>query len=310
MATVAGMPPQPYRPRPLQWRVFRGTDAVARNLLTDNQLRSSAWVRVRHNVYADARLDHDHRLACTATGIWLPDGAAIAGPSAAYLYGVEHAASYADDVHVLTAPDRRVEPMSGVRVHHHPVSDDEIVSVDGTTRTTPSRTAWDVAVWLDLIPAVAIVDGLLALNLVDLGGLRGLAESRRGQRGARRAARVFDLADGRAQSPPESVLRVRLVLAGLPRPEPQHPVALANGSVYHPDLPWPEYRVAAEYDGEWHGAPDQLHRDRRRLNQLVAAGWIMLHATKQHLTPQGFAGFARQARAALRTRGWRGGRRP
>ncbi|MEE3918771.1 hypothetical protein V2I01_10850 [Micromonospora sp. BRA006-A] len=34
--------------------------------------------------------------------------------------------------------------------------------------------------------------------------------------GGRRAAWVFGLTDGLAQSPPESHLRVRLVLAGLP----------------------------------------------------------------------------------------------
>ena len=54
-----------------------------------------------------------------------------------------------------------------------------------------------------------------------------------------RAGLVFGLADGRAESPPESRLRVRLVLAGLPPPVSQHPVRLPNGAVAHPDLAWP-----------------------------------------------------------------------
>lgn len=299
------MPPQPYRPRPLQWQVFRGTEAVASKLLTVHQLRSAAWVRVRHDAYADARLDHDHRLACDATALWLPEGAAIAGPSAAYLYGVEHAATFADDVHVITPPTNRVEPRKGVKVHHTPVDASEIVTVGEVRRTRPLRTAWDVANWLDLVPAVTVLDGLLRLGLVDRGSLTALAADRSGQRGGRRAGRAFDLADGRAQSPPESQLRVRLVLAGLPRPVPQHPVRLPGGAVYHPDLPWPEYQVAMEYDGHWHSEPDQLHRDRRRLNQLVAAGWLVLHATSRRLN-RDLPGLVREAREALRSRGWRG----
>lgn len=300
------MPRTPYRPRVLQWQVFRGVDAVAAALLTGHQLRSSAWTRVQHDTYADARLDRDHRLTCEATALWLPPDAAIAGPSAAYLYGVEHAAGFRDDVHIVTPPAARVAARGGVRVHHAQLDAGDLTTVGGVARTTPLRTAWDLASWLELPRAVSIIDGLLRLELFDPAGLDRLAQARAGQRGARLAATAFDLADSRAQSPPESVLRVRLVRAGLPRPTPQHPVRLPDGGVYHPDLPWPEYRVAVEYDGLWHGAdPDQHHRDRRRLNRLVAAGWIVLHVTSRRLH-QDFPGILREAREALRGRGWRG----
>ncbi|HET6214619.1 MAG TPA: hypothetical protein VFE14_17270 [Micromonosporaceae bacterium] len=45
-------------------------------------------------MYADARLDRDHELACRAVALRLPPGVAIAGPSAAYLHGIEFAAGY------------------------------------------------------------------------------------------------------------------------------------------------------------------------------------------------------------------------
>ena len=66
------------RPPELEWRVFRGTDAVGRGLVTPHQLRSSAWVRVRHDVYADARLSRSHALACRAALLRVPDTAVIA----------------------------------------------------------------------------------------------------------------------------------------------------------------------------------------------------------------------------------------
>ena len=111
------------------------------------------------------------------------------------------------------------------------------------------------------------------------------------------------LADGRAQSPPESVLRVRLVLAGLPRPVAQFPVRIGSVTL-HPDLAWPEYLVAMEYDGLWHANADQLHRDRRRLNMLAAAGWIVLHVTSDRLR-RDFRGLSAELCTALRSRGWR-----
>ncbi|WP_222263215.1 endonuclease domain-containing protein [Modestobacter marinus] len=80
------------------------------------------------------------------------------------------------------------------------------------------------------------------------------------------------LADGRAESPPESRLRVLLTMAGLP-PVPQWSVRRADGVfIARVDLAYPAVRLAVEYDGAWHGEPGQLGRDRRRLNALVAAG--------------------------------------
>ncbi|MFF5178766.1 endonuclease domain-containing protein [Micromonospora sp. NPDC000316] len=158
--------------------------------------------------------------------------------------------------------------------------------------------------WLDPIRAVAIVDAMLGLGLTDRDTLTEVAGRNADRSGGRRARWVFDLADGRAQSPPESQLRVRLVLGGLPRPVAQHPVRLPTGVVLHPDLAWPEYRVAVEYDGQWHADADQLHRDRRRLNLLVGAGWLVLHVTSRRLHAE-FPAVLREVGAALTSRGWR-----
>ncbi|MEJ3743868.1 DUF559 domain-containing protein [Actinomycetes bacterium KLBMP 9797] len=298
------MPPQPARPRELQWQVFRGSDAIRRRLLTPDQLRSGAWTRLRSDVYADIRLERDHELACRAAALRLPTGAAIAGPSAAYLYGVRHAATSTDDVHVIVPVGVSVGSSQGLRVHRGGTAPGEVVTAAGLRRTSPVRTAWDVAVWLDVLVAVAIMDTLLGGGVLEHAELAKMIDARRGERGWRRVATALDLADGAAQSPPESRLRVKIVLAGLPRPVAQYPVVLDSGLVLHPDLSWPRYKVAVEYDGLWHGGAEQLHLDRRRLNQLQAAGWIVLHVTARRLRDD-FAGVLREIEAALRSRGWR-----
>ncbi|HEX5543749.1 MAG TPA: hypothetical protein VFX60_19700 [Micromonospora sp.] len=298
------MPPQPDRPRALAWQVFRGSDVVSRGLLTRHQLRSSAWVRLRHDVYADARLERDHELACRAAALRLPSSAVLAGPSTAYLLGVEHAAQFADDVHVIVPTKARIGTQQALRIRTTELDPVDITVSGGLARTSAERTAWDVANWCDTTTAAAIIDTLLGWALVTPETLLAVLDRYADRPGNPRAQAAFRLADGRAQSPPESVLRVRLVLAGLPPPVPQYPIRLGSRLVLHPDLAWPEFKVAVEYDGYWHGDPDQLHRDRRRLNQLVADGWLVLHVTSRRLN-RDFPAVLREVRAALISRGWR-----
>ncbi len=237
----------------------------------------------------------------------VPPDAVIAGPSAAYLLGAESAVRDTDLVHLLVARKHRFGPVHGLKVHTTGTLDAaDVTHARGLPCTTASRTAWDVVLWQDLVRAVVTIDAMLHADLVSKDELRYRLERNRHERirGWVRAERVFGLADGRAQSPPESEVRVRLVLHGLPPPVPQHPVRVRSGRLLHPDLAWPEYRVAVEYDGAYHSDPEQMHVDRRRLNELVDAGWIVLHVTSRRLRSD-FAGVVREVREALRSRGAR-----
>ncbi|MFY1596814.1 hypothetical protein [Micromonospora sp. WMMD737] len=335
------MPPPPHRPGVLAWQVFRGSDAIRQGLVTEHQLRSSAWLRLRHDVYADARLDRDHALACRAAALRLPPEAVVAGPSAAYLHGVEHAASFADDVHVLVPRAMRLGPQRGLRVHSmgpatspsyasaqsrktgcgpgpavRPTSDGRHTAVlpsPGGLRvadlrtagvpvaTDPTSAAWETAVWLEPLRAVGIVDSLLRQGSTSREALADVADRNAERPGGRRARWVFGLADPGARSPAESELRVRLVLAGLPRPAARHPVRVASGLVLHADLAWPAYRVAVAQDGQ-HAEAGGGHLD--RIATLAGAGWLVLPVTGRRLR-QDFPGVLREVRAALGARGWR-----
>ncbi len=144
------------------------------------------------------------------------------------------------------------------------------------------RTALDLARWEPLPEAVAALDVLLARVIVGKGEL-GEASALCSGRGSRQIRRAVELADPRAESQPESRLRVLLVLAGLV-PEAQYAVRDAAGAfVARVDLAFVEQRVAVEYDGAWHGAAGQFAKDRRRLNRLVAAGWTVLHVTAEDM---------------------------
>ncbi|MDQ7910657.1 hypothetical protein RB614_39795 [Phytohabitans sp. ZYX-F-186] len=298
------------RPSPLQWQVFRGSDAVRRDLVSTNQLRSTAWVRVRHDVYADSRIRLDHTLACRATALRLPVTAVFAGPSAAFLHGVEHAASYNDDVHVILPPDLRLRSQHGLRIHGIDIDADEMEARDGLRRTTPARTAWDVACWLELTQAVSIIDRLLRRGQVARADLGEVVERHANHLTRSRALRVFDLTDPRSRSAAESSLRIRIVTAGLPRPVARHPIELATGRVLHPELVWPELQVAVEIEGPCAGGrsrclddvdPELMQRYSR--GQLTAAGWTVLPVTLRQMR-HGFTDFVTALRVALLDRGW------
>jgi hypothetical protein len=289
------------RPDELEYAVFRGSDAVRDGLLTPKALRGPGWTRLRYDVYADSRLEHDHELACRAAALMLPESAVIAGRSAAYLLGVEHAASFATPIHVIIPP-AAPRPRGHMVVHRTEVEAHHIAQLPWARQTDSVRTAWDLASWHDLAASVSVLDTMLGRGITNKPELLRMLAEHECRRGVRKARRAFGLADGRAQSPRESQMRVRLVLAGLPVPVPQFPVHLDSGLVLHPDVAWPDYKVGAEYDGRWHERA--LNLDRRRHNAIQCAGWRIVYLTSERMAND-FRGFVREVRGELMARGWR-----
>ena len=301
---LCGMPRRPQLPQPLIRRYFPVQLAVKRGLIRRSQLRTSAWRRLFQGIYVDASVPDTHRLRCAAAAAYLlPETAAIAGRSAATLYGT--GLCRADDpVEVLVPRSSPVPSVRGLRVHTGTLEPHEIRIVAEIPVTEPVRTCWDLALWVDLVEAVVIVDRMLASGRVSTAELADYAAARHGprRRGARRFAKVLVLADGRAESPQESRLRVGLHLAGLPRPEVQYTIFGPDGFIARVDLAWPELKIAIEYDGLTHvGSARQMHNDRRRLNRLVAEGWIVLHVTAERLRDD-FPRFVTEVKAARRSR--------
>lgn len=274
--------PTPHRPPELRGAVFRKRDVVAAGLLTTDALRSSAWRRLFRGVYADADLPDSFDVRIRGARFLLPRSAVFSGRTAAYLHGATELGDRRNLVEVAVPAGVRFGPVAGMRIRRVAMSPAD-VTVVGTWRcTTGLRTALDLARWEPMLDAVASLDLLLARAVVGMGELREAAERCVGP-GSRRMREAAKLADPRAQSQPESRLRVILALAGL-HAVPQFTVRDAAGAfVARVDLAFPERRLAIEYDGAWHGERDQFAKDRRRLNRLVAAGWTVLHVTAADL---------------------------
>jgi very-short-patch-repair endonuclease len=298
---------RPYRPAALRGQVFRGRDAVEAGLLSERQLHSRAWRRLFRGVYVDSSITVTHSARCAAAADFvLPPDAVIAGRSAAQVYGVRIGGAD-DPVEVMVPGTSSMGTYAGVIVHRGALADNERRLVNGVAVTAPIATCFQLAAWHDTVVAVTWIDGMLAAGVVSgtelVGHLRLLALERPRRSGFRRFTRALMLADARSESPQESRLRVRLVLAGLPYPAVQYVVRDKQGSfVARVDLAYEEYRIAVEYDGAVHvGSAEHMHRDRRRLNALMNLGWIVLHVTAPRLHSD-IKGIVAEIRAAMRMR--------
>jgi Protein of unknown function (DUF559) len=279
---AAPVPRSPRRPELLRGRVFRGSTAVARGILSTNELRGPAWRRVFRDVYACATVPLTHELRARAAAGLLAPGAVVSGVSAAVLWGLTDLAGPADDVELTVAPDRPRPVTTGVRVRRATLTPDEVTERRRVPVTAAAVTAVAVAGRGPLEEAVVVLDRFVAVGAADLVTIRSTAAATTG-RGCRQARAAADLADGLAASPQETRLRLLLHRSNLPPPVAQYAVRDHAGFVARVDFAWPKHRLAVEYDGVWHAEPGQFAADRQRLNRLTAAGWRVLFVTAEDL---------------------------
>jgi hypothetical protein len=277
------VPVPPLRPPLLHGRVFRGTWAVGTGVLTEQQLRSSAWRRLRRDVYADAELPVDHRLMARGVGLVMPRAAAMGGRTAAVLWGLADLATADDPVEVVVPPGTRWTPGPGVLVRSARLDGDVVHDGRGMRWTDRVRTAVDLIRRDDGDESVVLLDRLVNARVVDLADVRAAVAALPRCRGGAAARRTAMLADGLAESPPETRLRLLLHRSGLPVPIAQYEVRVGGRFIAKVDFAWPERRFALEYDGVWHGDPDQFPKDRRRLNRLGGVDWRVHFATKEDM---------------------------
>jgi len=219
-------------------------------------LRHCQVDRLRHGVYALPGTDPELLAAVTLGGV-------LSCSAAARQHGLPRLVTDGD-VHVTVPRDWAHARLTAVVVHRRDLPDD---AHDGLS-TGLLRTAMDCARELGPRDAVVVLDGVLRLG-ISPEELRAGAGAATGP-GSAAVRRAVMSADGRAESPLESCLR--LLVARLGNVEPQVVIA-AVGRV---DLLLDGWLVL-EADGfEFHSARRQYREDRRRANALAEQGYVLL----------------------------------
>ncbi|AEF41347.1 hypothetical protein [Hoyosella subflava] len=129
--------------------------------------------------------------------------------------------------------------------------------------------------WLPEANAVILMDALYQATGLSPDSLREWADMRPGYKGIRKLRRVMELSDAGAESPRETLLRLLVLDAGLPRPVTQYVVRDRGGRfIGRADLASPEWKVALEYEGAHHfNDPVQARRDALRASAYMQADW-------------------------------------
>ena len=253
---------------------FLGSAALERGALTRSQL-CTRYRAVFRDVYIDRKAELT--AAVKARAAWLSTGATLAGFSGVAVHGTKwlDAAAPAE----IVRDDRHAQ--RGMVVHSYRLADDEVQTIGGMRVTTAARTAFDIGRRLPVARAVPVLDALLRAAGIKPADVVAVADRRRGARGVRWLRAALEVADGGAESPQETRVRLLLVSAGLPKPETQIELPELHIRV---DMGWREWKVAVEYDGIQHWE-DRFQRswDIERIALLEAAGWSVVRVSAEML---------------------------
>lgn len=239
----------------------------------------------------------------------MPPGHVFSGRTAAILCGIPLPTTVERDVRVeVTALDGARAPRGrgvigrSTRLSPHLV---RVPGVRGALMTAPADAWCELAGVLSLDDLIAAGDRLLGLpRPLSTADDVDAAIARNGRRrGATRLRRARAEMRPNVYSRRETFVRLLLVRAGLPEPEPNGVILLRSGRRTRGDLVFRAYRVLVEYDGEQHLLdPEQWSMDVSRLNDLAEDDWRVIRITKR--MPR--AEIVARTERALRDRGWRG----
>lgn len=248
--------------------------------------------RLLKGVYVAAQVHDSLELRAAALRLVVPPDAVVTDRTAGWLLGAPMVLAPGD--HLVVPTVSMFVNREGARLRNKLASSgeralrpDEVMDVLGLQVTTPLRTACDLGRLLSRDRAFAALDAMLRLGVFTQEELRQVTEEFRGMRGVRQLRGFAPLADGRAESPGESILRLRwLDLLTMPPPELQIEIERSTRLSYWLDLGVVQLRFAAEYDGEeWHRrTPEQRERDRKRRTWLRnERDWIIEPVTKANV---------------------------
>jgi hypothetical protein len=249
-------------------------------------LRTGTLVPVWPRVLVDGKRSLALHTRAAAALLTAGRGAVLCGQTAARLHGCS--AARTATIHVRLPYDRWARGHRGIRIHNGVVEPDDVVDVDGLPVLALDHVVSDLLCDDETRVAIACADQAMALwpegaRPAFAAAVERRIEQRRDRRGTKRAVALLELVDGRAESPPESWLRLMVIEAGFAVPEVQYRILDLDGNVVcRPDLAWPELRIALEYDG-YESHFYRADRDAARDADLARRGWIVVRANVEDI---------------------------
>lgn len=211
----------------------------------------------------------------------------------------------------VSVPDgARAARGQGIRGHRLAVEPFDVITRRGLRMTSLERTLCDLSSLLSDEDLIAAGDNILWRkrlrgNRATPRSLSAAVARFTGRRGRARLCAMAPLLTDRADSAPESTMRLRFIRAGLPQTLVNVEILSATGApLATPDLQFERYRMALDYEGLHHLTdPKQWRKDLARVPRLQDAGWHHTRMSADDLADS--TELIARLRRLLIERGWR-----
>jgi hypothetical protein len=255
-------------------------------------------IRVHRGAYAPA--EEWGELPRSQRYVWKVIGAVAASRTAPIVSHLSAAAVHGApiigqpaDVHVLATFAAGTRTEHGFRKHATRDLTQGIEERGALRLTDLPRTLAEVASDASFLTAVGILDWAFASSDVTKDEVREQLDLLEIRRGRVRAERAIAFADPRAESPGESLSRVRIHELGFPAPALQQEFRDEAGLIGRVDFWWPEHQLIGEFDGaekysiggqpDGRSSIDVLIDEKKREDRFRATGrgfarWMWEHA--------------------------------
>jgi very-short-patch-repair endonuclease len=223
-------------------------------------------------------------------------GAALSHRSAAAVWGI---GTRSDDQVDVTVAARHPRQRAGIRIHRVAVLDPtELRTREGLLVTSPARTVCDLPATEPRKDVERALEEAIVTRLTTERKVEAVLERHGNRPGSAVMGAILQSQRGAGftRSAAERALLKLIVAAHLPRPEKNVRV---SGHVV--DFLWRAERLIVEVDGyQFHGHRAAFERDRRRDQELRAAGYSVIRITWRALQEEPFGVVADLTRALAR----------
>lgn len=252
--------------------------------------RAAEWMRLRKGVYVErsefAKLEPWLRYTVRVHAFVLTNPTAILClESAAVVHGIPLFGE-AKDIHVFE-PDGKSTTRNGDVCFHTSADPRVIERVNGIWATSIPDTVSDLARVLPPAKALAAADAAISPaqgGAFTIDELRSRGSHQQNRRGVRMREWVWEHADGRAESPGESVSRAVILWSGFETPELQREFRyesvvdrtdffFASCGVVGESDGWGKYDLSDPEAAEQHLRREKIREDRLRRNGNPMARW-------------------------------------
>ena len=276
-------------------QLILASEALAGGAMTRRELQRR-YQRVHQNVYAPRDLELTAADRVRAAWLWSGRTATASGLSAAVLLG----SRWIPDETPAELLRTQYPAPRGIIVHQDQVPEEELTTRSGISCTAAERTVFDLGRRLAFTEGLVRVDALLNATNMAFADIAKVVDRHPGARYVRRLRDVLAVADGGAESPQETRVRLVLLRGGTPTVTTQIPVGRRRI-----DMGWPEWKVGVEYDGAQHwDDPRQHGSDIERQEYFDGLGWRIVRVVAAHLRDR--HSIIGRAERALRSAGWTG----